>query len=253
MRTLGLDVKYALRSNLQRPWLAGLIVLTLALGLGANAAVLAMVDALIVRPFPFPDVDRILLLSDSARDSEYRREQVSPANFLDWKRQSHRVQRLSAFSWWDVNLVGRGRAGTGAGLPRVRGFLPGARCAAGARPRVRRRRGDPWAATAAPSSAMGLWQRASAADPAIVDARLRWMRSRTRSSASRRRDSTSPWVRRCGRRSRSMPTAAAERTNRTLTVIGRLAPNASLEEARAQMAVIAERLQQQYPGHQSRP
>ena len=44
MRTLGLDVKYALRANLQRPWLAGLIVLTLALGLGANAAVLAMVD-----------------------------------------------------------------------------------------------------------------------------------------------------------------------------------------------------------------
>ena len=62
MRTLGLDVKYALRSNLQRPWLTGLIVLTLALGLGANAAVLAMVDALIVRPFPFPDVDRIVLL-----------------------------------------------------------------------------------------------------------------------------------------------------------------------------------------------
>ena len=107
MRTLGLEVKYALRSNLQRPWLAGLIVLTLALGLGANAAVLAMVDALIVRPFPFSDVDRILLLSDSARDSEYRREQVAPANFLDWKRQSERIQRLSAFAWWDVNLVGR--------------------------------------------------------------------------------------------------------------------------------------------------
>ena len=70
MRTLGLDVKYALRSNLQRPWLAALIVLTLSLGLGANAAVLAMVDALIVRPFPFPEVDRILLLSDSSRDSQ---------------------------------------------------------------------------------------------------------------------------------------------------------------------------------------
>jgi len=246
MRTLGLDMKYALRSNLQRPWLAVLIVLTLALGLGANAAVLAMVDALVVRPFPFPDVNRILLLSDSSRDSEYRREQVAPANFLDWKHQSDRIQRLSAFSWWDVNLVGRDEPERVQGFRVSADFFP----ALGVQPALGRGFVADEETIGRHRRAVighGLWQRRFAGDPGLVG------RTITLDAESYEVVGIAPqgfdfpmgaevWA----------PLAfdaktAAQRTNRYLTVIGRLAPGASLEEARAEMTVVAERLQQQYP------
>jgi hypothetical protein len=167
MRTLGFDIKYALRSNLQRPALAALIVLTLALGLGANAAVLAMVDALVVRPFPFPGVDRILLLSDSARDSEYRREQVAPANFLDWKHQSDTIQHMAAFAWWDVNLVGRDEPERVQGFRVSADFFP----ALGVQPVIGRGFAGEEETIGRHRLAVighGLWLRRFAGDPAIV-------------------------------------------------------------------------------------
>src|SRR6185436_11781362 len=60
MRTLGLETRYALRSLWKRPGLSALVILTLALGLGANAAVFENIDALILRPFTIHDVDRVV-------------------------------------------------------------------------------------------------------------------------------------------------------------------------------------------------
>jgi putative ABC transport system permease protein len=246
MRTLGLDLKYALRSNLQRPWLAALIVFTLALGLGANAAVLAMVDALIVRPFPFPDVDRILLLSDSARDSEYRREQVAPANFLDWKRQSDRIQRLSAFAWWDVNLVGRDEPERVQGFRVSADFFP----ALGVQPALGR-------GFVADEETIGrhrrviighgLWHRRFGGDPVIVGRTITLDAEPYEVVGVAPQGFDFPMGAEVWAPLAFDADAAAQRTNRYLTVIGRLAPGASLEEARSQMTVIAERLQQQYP------
>ena len=246
MRTLGLDVKYALRSNLQRPWLAALIVLTLALGLGANAAVLAMVDALIVRPFPFPEVDRILLLSDSSRDSEYRREQVSPANFLDWKREGDRIQRMSAFSWWDVNLVGRDEPERVQGFRVSADFFP----ALGVQPALGRGFLADEETTGRHRRAVigdGLWHRRFGGDPAIVGRTITLDAEAYEVVGVAPQGFDFPMGAEVWAPLEFDANAARQRTNRSLTVIGRLAPDASLEEARAQMTVIAERLQQQYP------
>jgi putative ABC transport system permease protein len=246
MRTLGLDVKYALRSNLQRPWLAALIVLTLALGLGANAAVLAMVDALIVRPFPFPDVDRILLLSDSSRDSEYRREQVAPANFLDWKREGDRIQRMSAFSWWDVNLVGRDEPERVQGFRVSADFFP----ALGVQPALGRGFLEDEEMTGRHRRAVighGLWYRRFGGDPAIVGRTITLDAEPYEVVGIAPQGFDFPMGAEVWAPLAFDAEAARQRTNRYLTVIGRLAPDASLEEARAQMTVIAERLQQQYP------
>ena len=246
MRTLGLDVKYALRSNLQRPWLAALIVLTLALGLGANAAVLAMVDALIVRPFPFPDVDRILLLSDSSRDSEYRREQVAPANFLDWKRQSDRIQRLSAFSWWDVNLVGRDEPERVQGFRVSADFFP----ALGVQPALGRGFVADEETIGRHRRAVighGLWQRRFGGDPGLVGRTITLDAEPYEVVGVAPQGFDFPMGAEVWAPLAFDANAAAQRTNRYLTVIGRLAPGASLEDARAQMTVVAERLQQQYP------
>ena len=246
MRTLGLDVKYAWRSNLQRPWLAALIVVTLALGLGANAAVLAMVDALLVRPFPFTDVDRILLLADSARDSQYRREQVSPANFLDWKRQSGRIERLAAFSWWDVNLVGRDEPERVQGFHVSADFFP----ALGIQPSLGRSFLADEETVGRHRRAVighGLWHRRFAGDPAIVGRTITLDAEPYEVVGVAPQGFDFPMGAEVWAPLAFEPAAATQRSNRYLTAIGRLAPGASLEEARAEMSVIAERLQQQYP------
>ena len=246
MRTFPLDVRYALRALLKRPASTAVVVLTLALGLGANAAVLAMVDALIVRPFPFPDVDRILLLSDTSRDSEYRREQVAPANFLDWKRQSDRIQRLSAFSWWDVNLVGRDEPERVQGFRVSADFFP----ALGVQPALGRGFLADEETPGRHRRAVighGLWQRRFGGDPAIVGRTITLDAEPYEVVGVAPQGFDFPMGAEVWAPLAFDATAAAQRTSRYLTVIGRLAPGASLEDARAQMTVIAERLQQQYP------
>ena len=88
MRTIGLEIRHACRAILQRPALSAVLILTLAVGLGANAAIFSIIDALVLRPYTMPDVDRIVLLSHTRDDAIDRRETVSPADFLDWKKQA---------------------------------------------------------------------------------------------------------------------------------------------------------------------
>ena len=84
-------------------------MLTLALGLGVNAAAFSMLDALVLRPFSLPDVDRIAVVSEWSEDNSSPHdpdESVSPANFIDWRRQSRVFDGLAAFGWWQVNFSG---------------------------------------------------------------------------------------------------------------------------------------------------
>ena len=107
MRTIGLEIRHACRSIVKRPAMSAIVVITLALGLGANAAVFSMVDALVLRPFTMHDVDRITLVSYTRPESLNRREAISPADFLDLKKQSDVFERFAAFEWWTPNLVGK--------------------------------------------------------------------------------------------------------------------------------------------------
>src|SRR5512138_1531026 len=101
------DIRLAVRSLRTRPSIAIVAILTLALGLGANAAVFAVIDALVLRPFTFHEPDRIVLLAETSPQEQYRQESVAPGNFLDWRRQVDAIDDLAAMDWWDVNLVGR--------------------------------------------------------------------------------------------------------------------------------------------------
>ncbi len=99
------DLRFALRSIVHKPAFALIIVVTLALGIGANAAVFSLVDALILRPFPIPDVDRLVMLFETVPKRDQDRGGVAPANFLDWREQSDVLDEVVAFEWWDVNFT----------------------------------------------------------------------------------------------------------------------------------------------------
>ncbi|MGH9347259.1 MAG: ABC transporter permease [Vicinamibacterales bacterium] len=104
MPTLLQDVRYGVRVLLRRPGFSLIVVLTLAIGLGANAAVFAMVDALLFRPLPDATVDGMVQVFETNPARGEDRAGVSPPNFLNWQRQAQSFERLVAFEWWDASL-----------------------------------------------------------------------------------------------------------------------------------------------------
>ena len=101
------DVRFALRGFRKRPVQGLLVVVTLAVGLAANAAIFSGLNALILRPLDFPNLPRLVRVIETGPGTEdYDRSNVAPANFLDWER-SGALESLIALEWWDGNLRGR--------------------------------------------------------------------------------------------------------------------------------------------------
>ena len=104
MSNLTSDVKYALRAIRKQPGVSLIVAVTLALGLGVNATVLGMMDAMLLRPFQFRDYPRLVVLWGTTRGG-LEREQVSPADFLDWRARATTVEQLAAWAWLDATLT----------------------------------------------------------------------------------------------------------------------------------------------------
>ncbi|HEY0763617.1 MAG TPA: ABC transporter permease [Pyrinomonadaceae bacterium] len=108
METILTDVRYAVRSLLKRPGFSLIVVLTLALGIGANAAVFSVINAVLLRPLPYRDVDRVVTLWQNNTKAGISLNEVSPANFIDWKEQSHSFEALAGIEPSGFTLVGDG-------------------------------------------------------------------------------------------------------------------------------------------------
>jgi putative ABC transport system permease protein len=90
------DLRYALRGLAARPGFTAVVVLTLALGIGGNSAIFALVDVTLLRPLPIPDPDRVAMIWERTESSA--REGVSPNNLTDWKQRNRMFERIAAFS-----------------------------------------------------------------------------------------------------------------------------------------------------------
>jgi predicted permease len=101
------DFLYAWRSIAQRPALAVVVVITLAVALAVNSTTFSMMDALVLRPYRFAGVDRLLVVTTMAPDDSFvDRENVSAADFREWKARATSVAQWSMHLWWDANLSG---------------------------------------------------------------------------------------------------------------------------------------------------
>jgi hypothetical protein len=108
MSILYADLKSAFRAIRKQPGSSLVIATTLALGLGVNATVLGMMDALLLRPFQFPDYQRLVVVWETPRGAA-ERDTIAPATFLDWRAQVRGIGQLVAWEWSDSTLTVAGR------------------------------------------------------------------------------------------------------------------------------------------------
>src|ERR1051325_1399619 len=104
METLTQDIRYAVRSLIRYPAFTLLAVLTLALGIGANTAIFSVVNALLLRPLPFTEPNKLLQLWEVSIKQDKRRD-VSYPNFADWRDQNQSFQQIAAYSDRTFNLT----------------------------------------------------------------------------------------------------------------------------------------------------
>jgi putative ABC transport system permease protein len=114
MGTLLKDIRYAIRGLLKRPGFTAVAVITLALGIGANAAIFSAVHSVLLRPLPFSEQDRLVVMWKQDQTVNQPLVELSIAEFNDWRSQSNSFESLTAMP---TSVYGYGYVLTGRGEP----------------------------------------------------------------------------------------------------------------------------------------
>ncbi len=256
MGNLMQDVRYAVRMLLKNPGFTLVAVLAVALGIGANSAMFSVINAVLLRPLPYHEPDRLVTIWEESPERDMFEMPISFANFRDWEDQNHVFEYISAYTFTNLNLTG---AGEPARLLAVRSSanlfsLVGPAPLLG-RPFLPEE--DKEGANRVVILSQGLWQRRFSSDSGIVGQSL------TLNNQSYTvvgvmpasfqfpvgfgylgkvlNDPVDLYV----------PLAAtskeARRGSYSFFSIGRLKPGITIDQARAEMTAIESRLEQQYP------
>ena len=246
------DVKYALRQLRAAPGFTAVAAITLALGIGANSAMFALADATLLRPLPFPDPDRLVLLSELWQGRSGAK--VNNLDFFDWRDRTHSFTAVAAVMRSQSSIIGAD--GTAEQIPaqtvtaqffKVLGVTPIA-----GRTFVDADEGP------APDVVViseTLWRSRFGADPTLVGRSTRLAGRMFTVIGIVPADfqfdlpgmiaagPSSVWT----LLSRSSGSSPAERYPHFLQVIGRLKPGLTIEAARADMAAVSEALAREWP------
>jgi MacB-like periplasmic core domain/FtsX-like permease family len=100
------DLRYAFRMLMKHPGFSAIAVLTVALGIGANTAIFSVVNAVLLRPLPYPEADRLTLLNESSE--QIPDMSISMANFNDWRAQNSVFESMLAYQGDSTVFTGKG-------------------------------------------------------------------------------------------------------------------------------------------------
>jgi predicted permease len=102
------DIQYTLRNIVRKPLFYGVVILTLALGIGANAAIFTVVNGVLLQPLPYPHPERLMMVWMSNPRQGFDKDVGSYPNFVDWRSASQSFERMSAYFGSSVTLTGSG-------------------------------------------------------------------------------------------------------------------------------------------------
>jgi putative ABC transport system permease protein len=107
MTTILADLRYAARATTRTPGFTAIAVFTLALGIGANAAIFSVVNGVLLKPLPFPEPDRLVQVWESRLDRGWRQSSFTHANFWDVNDMNRSFSAMGAITWGTINLAGK--------------------------------------------------------------------------------------------------------------------------------------------------
>jgi hypothetical protein len=93
------DVRFALRMFARAPVVTAAALATIALGIGANAAIFSAVNAVVLRPLPFPHPERLWAVTEENARMGWHHAMVSTANYLDWRDGVHAFENVAAYDY----------------------------------------------------------------------------------------------------------------------------------------------------------
>ena len=247
MNTLFHDMRYGARMLLKNPGFSVVAIIALALGIGANAAIFSVVNTVLLRSLPYDNPDRLMVLRET-KLPQFPEFSISPGNFLDWQKQNTVFEQLAAIGGSAYNFT------SGDADPER---LRGARVSAtlfeilGATPALGRtftnEEDQPGQNVAILSSA--LWKRRFSSDPNIVGQAI------TLNATSYTVIGVMPARFQFPDRDTDIWTPNGFTSQQAqahgahyLSVIGRLKPGVTVEQANSEMVTIAGRLAEQYSG-----
>src|SRR5215207_5236157 len=102
------DLRFAVRSLLKRPGFALVVIITLALGIGANTAIFSVVNAVLLSPLPYKEPERLVAVWAKSTNRNLTNQPVSFLNYTDWKEQNQTFEQLAAVRAESLNLTGQG-------------------------------------------------------------------------------------------------------------------------------------------------
>ncbi|HKS30594.1 MAG TPA: ABC transporter permease [Pyrinomonadaceae bacterium] len=248
MNNLWKDLSYAARMMLRQPGFTIVAILTLALGIGANTAIFSVVNAVLLRPLPFPQPEQLVMLWEvkTERGSGFKGT-VSFQNFIDWREQNDSFTDMAAYQSAGYSLQGKDVPERVTGSTVTANFFD----LVGIRPTLGR--GFQAGEDASGSKRVvilsdALWRRNFGADPEIIDREI------TLSGRQYTVVGVMPRGFQFPSRSTQLWTPLeltedqlSNRDNHWLMTLARLKPGVTLEQAQAGMTTIARRIEQQYP------
>ncbi len=251
MQTFLQDLRYGLRMLAKSQSFTAIAILTLALGIGANTVLFSVVNGVLLSPLPFPEPDRLIALYTNRVN--FDRASISYPNFVDWQRENRTFASMAAFRPDNFNLTGAGEA------EHIRGQMVSADffSTLGVKPMMGRwmtAEEDVLGGAPVVVISASLWKRKFAATPNIVGGRIALNGTDytiigvlppefdlRMQNFPRNNDVYVPvgqWV---------DPIFRDRSAGLGMKAIGRLKPGVTIDQARADMARIADRLAQAYP------
>jgi putative ABC transport system permease protein len=245
------DIRYAIRTLVRTPGFTVVAVAALALGIGANTAIFTIVNAALIEPLPFHDPDRIVVLWERNVRRPDRKNTVGPANYIRWRERAQSFEELSGF-------IDRSSVLTGGDPEEVTTQLVlGDMFRILAVPAMLGRTFTPAELSDSASNvailSYALWQRRFSGDPGIVGRAIQLNNAATTvvgvmppdvqvvASRSQVGKPTDLWI------PYPLPAEARTPRGRSISVIGRLKPATSIQQAQAEMDTIAAGLEKEFP------